>query len=286
MDEMTAQYSTTPTLQSPNHIKLIACDIDGTLICDGRIVSPELKDMFAELSKRGVWATLCTGRMPHRTIGVADRLGLSEYLICTEGGHVFHRPTGDTIHYSSIDGMVVEEVARLVEAEAGIELTAISGDVLWATHDEAGRHAHWWGDRYELVRDVRDVARPVLIMLFGEHCALTRACAVLRERLSAEKALIHDVEDKGGYGHFKIGDPGTDKGVGAEKVVQRLGGDRSQVLAFGDYLNDLGIMRHVGYSICPANAHPMVRATASYVSPYSAAQGFVAREIARIFGFA
>ena len=120
-------------------------------------------------------------------------------------------------------------------------------------------------------------------MLFGEQGPLADLCSSLRDRLPEEKAFIHDVEDQRYYGHFKVCSPETDKGVGAEKLVGHLGGDRSQILAFGDYLNDLGIMRDAGYSICPRNAHPLVCDAASHVSPHSTEDGFVARELERIF---
>jgi len=273
-------------MEPERNIRLIACDIDGTLVSNGAVVSPELKDIFAELARRDVAVTLATGRMPHRTVGVADELGLTEYLICTEGGHVFHRRTKDTIHYVAIDRGVIDAVAHVIESDPDTDLAAISEDVLWATTDSAGRHAHWWGDRYQIMRDIRDVPEPLLLMLFGEQAKLAEVCASLRARLPTDKAFIHEVEDQRYYGHFKICAPETDKGIGAERLVRHLGGDKSQVLAFGDYLNDLGIMRHVGHSICPANAHPLVRETASHVSPYTTEQGFVARELERIFGLA
>jgi len=95
--------------------------------------------------------------------------------------------------------------------------------------------------------------------------------------------VINDIEAQHSYAQIKICAPGTDKGVGAERLVRHLGGEMSHVLAFGDYFNDLPIMRRAGLSICPRDAHPLVRDTAMYVSAYSAAEGFVARELQKLF---
>ena len=65
-----------------NDVKLVICDVDGTVAIDGCVVSPELKTIFEVLSRRGVTATLATGRMPHHTMGVAQALGLRGHLIC------------------------------------------------------------------------------------------------------------------------------------------------------------------------------------------------------------
>jgi HAD superfamily hydrolase (TIGR01484 family) len=270
-------------LISANNIRLIAADIDGTLVVGGKVVSPELKDIFAELKRGGVVTTLCTGRLPHWTARVADELGVTDYLICTEGGNVFHRPTGEKIHYAVLHESVVERVARLVEKERDIGLAAMCDDTIWAMSETAGRRAHWWGFNWRHVRDVREAPEPVLFVLFGPHDRLARANAELRNDLPADRALLYDLEDLGGYAQFRACEPKADKGVGAERLVRHLGGDKGQILAFGDGLNDLGIMRRAGLSICPSNAHPKVCRLAARVFQYSAAEGFVAREIKRIF---
>ncbi len=266
------------------HIKLIACDVDGTLVCGNRVVSPELKEVFAELRRRGVASTLCTGRMPHWTVDVADELGITEFLICTEGGHVWHRRTGAKLHYAALSENVIEKAARAAEKNPDLSLAAIGDDVIWADREVAARRAFWWGHRAQLIGDIREAPPPVLLVLFGPHHAANAAQHALREALSSGESLIHDVEDQGSYAHFKICSPEADKGVGADRLVSHLGGDRTHVLAFGDYLNDLGIMRYAGQSICPRNAHPLIRQTATRTSPHLAEEGFVAREIRRIFG--
>lgn len=266
--------------------KLVAADVDGTVVVGGRIATPSLKRIFAQLRERGVTATLCTGRMPHRAAEVADQLGVTEYLICTEGGHVIHRRTGEKLHYPTIAETVVERVARLVQASCEIELAAMCDDVLWATSDLTGRRAHWWGSRWQVMSDVHEVTAPVLLVVMGGHEVVAWTFHTLQQELSSDVAVLHDVEDHGDYAQFKVCDPETDKGIAAEKLVRHLGGDRTQILAFGDYLNDLGIMRIAGYSICPRDAHPEVCRIASYVSAYSAEEGFVAAELRRIFGLA
>ena len=271
-------------MQGPSGIKLIACDVDGTLVVGGQVVTPELKDIFAELRRRGVFAALCTGRMPHWTTAVADELGVMEYLICTEGGHVLHRPTGKDLHYAAIDPTVINAVAARIEEASDIGLAAMCHDTIWTTSRLAARRAHWWGHQWKIVRDPRKVPSPVLLVLFGPRDVMERTARSLREELPARMAFIHGVEDQGDYSHFKICAPETDKGVAAERLVRHLGGDRTQILAFGDYLNDLGIMKHAGCSICPREAHPLVRRAATHVSPFSAEEGFVVREIKRIFG--
>jgi len=270
-------------MSAVNDFRLIASDIDGTLVVRGKVVSPELKGIFAELRRRGVAVTLCTGRMPHHTVKVADELGVTDYLICIEGGHLFHRPTGERIHYAAMDGAVTEKVGRLVASHPEAEMAAMAGDTIWVTTERAAQRAHFWGSQWRLTPDARTVPQPILFVLFGPHQLMGDAAQTLRRELP-EDLFVHGVENMGGYAHFKVCRLEADKGIAAERLVRHLGGERSHILAFGDGLNDLGIMKHAGCSICPPEAHPLIRGAATRVSPHSAEQGFVARELKRIFG--
>ena len=265
-------------------IRLIACDVDGTLVVDGRVVSPELRGIFGHLAEREVAAALCTGRLPHWTEPVADELGVAEYLICTEGGHVLHRPTRRKLHYATLEPAVVSDVAQLVGEHPGLSVAALGDDRIRASSEEAGQRAHWWGHRRELVRDIRETGEPVLMVVFGPQPLVRDVHRAARERFDPRYTTVHDVEEQAEYGQVKIGAADADKGVGAERLVRHLGGELCHVLAFGDYLNDLPIMARAGYSICPVDAHPAVQAVATHVSPYSAEQGFVVRELRRTFG--
>lgn len=271
-------------MECVDDIRLIACDVDGTLVAGGRIVSPRLRSIFGLLAERGVATALCTGRLPHWTEPVADELGVTDYLICTEGGHVLHRPSRRKLHYAVLDGAVAMDVAQLVRDRPGLGVAALGDDRIWASSAEAGQRAHWWGARREVVEDIREAAEPILLVVFGPPALVRDVHRVACERFDSERTTVHDVEEQAEYGQVKIGAAEADKGVGAERLVRHLGGEMRHVLAFGDYLNDLPIMTRAGYSICPSNAHPAVRAAASRVSLYSTEQGFVARELERVFG--
>ena len=284
MAEAESAGASAPSMTQADRIRLIACDVDGTLVVGGRVVSPELRSIFGLLAERGVAAALCTGRLPHWTEPVADELGVADYLICTEGGHVLHRPTRRRLHYATLDAEVVHDVARLVDDRPGLAVAALGDDRIRASSEEAARRAHWWGHRRELVHDIREGDEPVLLVVFGPPALVREVHHTAAERFDPRCTTVHDVEEQEEYGQVKIGAAEADKGVGAERLVRHLGGELCHVLAFGDYLNDLPIMARAGYSICPVDAHPAVQAAATRVSPYSAEEGFVARELRRTFG--
>jgi hydroxymethylpyrimidine pyrophosphatase-like HAD family hydrolase len=75
----------------------------------------------------------------------------------------------------------------------------------------------------------------------------------------------------------------ADKGHGLRRVQAALGVTAEQTMAFGDYLNDAGMLREARWSVAMDNAHPDLRAAARYVAPANSRDGVV-RTIAAALG--
>jgi hydroxymethylpyrimidine pyrophosphatase-like HAD family hydrolase len=75
----------------------------------------------------------------------------------------------------------------------------------------------------------------------------------------------------------------ADKGHGLRRVQAALGVTAEQTMAFGDYLNDAGMLREARWSVAMDNAHPALRAAARYVAPANSRDGVV-RTIAAALG--
>jgi phosphoglycolate phosphatase (TIGR01487 family) len=72
-----------------------------------------------------------------------------------------------------------------------------------------------------------------------------------------------------------IMDPGHGKLAGVRKMAEISGIDLSEIAAFGDSDNDVGILRECGESVAVGNASPAAKAAARYVSPYNHAEGVI-----------
>lgn len=272
--------------QEPYDFKLIVCDIDGTLAIKNKIVSPELREVFAELQGRGVQTALCTGRMPHWTEGVAAQLNLDGYTICNEGGLVFHRGSGEILHHALLPQATVELAWEIAHDDPYLrpDLAVMCRDQIFTTSELAGQRAHWWGFRWQVVEDPAVLVEPSLAVISGAHASVRLAWETMRQADLPAETFLHPVEDHGEYAHFKICHVEGDKGVAAERLAQHFGGDRSSILAFGDHTNDLGMLHTAGLSICPRQAAPIIHEAATLVSEYTTEEGFVLREVQRIFG--
>lgn len=268
---------------NPDDVKLVACDVDGTVAIDGCVVSSELKTIFEVLSRQGIAATLATGRMPHHTMGVAQALGLTGHLICAEGGCVVSVDGTEYLHHPHMSSDTMETAAAIVGDDRELKFAVLSRDTIYVGDDETRRYARPWGNGVATIDHWTHAPDPVLVLIFGPPDAIDDLAARLEQNMPDSMAIILE-KHTSSYHQIKLCSKQVDKAVATRVLGDRLGIGMENVLMFGDWLNDLGLMRAAGYSIAPSSGAPEAKAAASKVSTYSCAEGFVARELEMMFG--
>ena len=271
-------------LMNCNDVKLVVCDVDGTVAIDGCVVSSELKTIFEVLSRRGIAATLATGRMPHHTRSVAHALGLTGHLICAEGGCVVSVDGAEYLHHPHLSPEAMAAAAAIVaDGDEGLKFAVLSRDTIYVGDDETRWYARPWGSGVTTIAHWTDAADPLLVLIFGPPEAIDDLAVRLEQNMPDSMAVILE-KHTSSYHQIKLCSKQVDKGVATRVLGRHLGIGMENVLVFGDWLNDLGLMRAAGYSIAPSSGAPEARAVASKVSAYSCAEGFVARELEAMFG--
>ena len=269
---------------NPDDVKLIVCDVDGTVARGGQVVSPELGDIFAALAERGIAATLATGRTAHYTRGIAEALGLDGYLICSEGGCVVSMDGREYLHHPHMDAAAIEAAATCVAQVAEhVDVGVLSRDSIYAASEVAWERMRPWGTELTMVGDWRDCPEPLMAIVSGPRAPIVHLCSLLQDAVPDGVAVIQEQHDWAPYDQVKVCSRSVDKGVAAGVLAEHLGLSLANVLSFGDWLNDLGLIRVAGYSIAPRNAAAPVQAAAAEVSRYTFDEGFVARELAAMF---
>ena len=265
-------------------IRLIATDLDGTLLRQASELSPRTARAVKMVRSFGISFTVCTGRSFYELGTLPQRLALDIPVICRNGAEIVDPASQNTLFRRLIPAGESEAFIRYCLRE---EI-----DFCLTTQDEAlfpqrsffadffGPTGRGDGHRPKLVliddRTSLDGLAHYKIILLKQQPKydLARAFAAGLPGIRIIGAA-EDVDD--------LIARGANKGDGLRWVAEYLGLDRSECCAFGDYANDIPLLQYAGLSFAMENAGEDVRAAADHVAPSNTADG-VARVLEALFG--
>jgi Cof subfamily protein (haloacid dehalogenase superfamily) len=271
-----------PSLPDIDRIRLIATDMDGSLLDgDGRMPDG-IWSLLAELDRRDIAFCPASGR---QFANIREQMGDrgADYVCIGENGAYVGR--GDEVLSTTAlpDGVVPRAVAHTRElAAAGLPVgVVVSGARSAYVERLDGEFATQVRKHYAVVTEVPDLTRIDDVLL---KVAVHDAGSVEERTAPAFADLAGPVRVLVSGQHWlDLMSPEADKGVALRRVQDDLGIGPEHTMAFGDYRNDLGMLAAARWSCAMDNAHPDVRAAARYVVPSNERGGVVAT-IAAVLG--
>lgn len=253
-------------------IRLLALDLDGTLLNSRGQVSERNRNALEQARERGVRVAIVTGRRFRDARPTALELGLDVPVIAHNGALTKHARTLETVAVLTLPLAAARrslEVGRTAGADAllsddheGLGVLVydhLSGDnhaaqlyVSWARriHGENGREA---------VRQVTSLEEfldhePVHLAFSGGCAKMNALEQVLLEELGTTVKIFRTTYQKQDFTLLDIVHPEASKGLGVAAAATELGILREEVMAVGDNLNDLEMLHYAGTGVVMANA--------------------------------
>jgi Cof subfamily protein (haloacid dehalogenase superfamily) len=241
--------------------RLIATDLDGTLVGRDDRISPRNVKALAAAHAAGIVVVLVTGRPVRWLPAVYEQLAAPYPAICANGA-VDYDPRTDLVHEARpLSPTVLSQVcARLVAVVPGISF-AVEIEGGRAMLHEPEYPVLWDGEQagvYEApLADL--VAQPAVKLLArGARRDPDEFTALITGAVDGLVEVTHSSTT----GLVEMSATGVTKATGLAALTDRLGIAAADVLAFGDMPNDVPMLRWAGRGIAVANAHPAARAAA------------------------
>jgi Cof subfamily protein (haloacid dehalogenase superfamily) len=250
--------------------KMVATDVDGTLIDEQEQVSPRTRAAVAALVADGVPFVLATGRPPRWVLPVVEGLGFAPLCVCGNGAVVYDSAADRILHSTLLPVESLTFIADLAERVlpgcglAAERVGASAHDAATPQFVSSPEYQHAWlnpDDTQVTRQDV--IAAPAIKMLIRQRGA---ASADMYEALAPRLAGRADVTYSTTNGLIELSAPGITKAAGLSLVAQRLGVEPAAIVAFGDMPNDVPMLRMAGHGVAMANAHPEALAAADEVT--------------------
>ncbi|MEV1286708.1 HAD family hydrolase [Micromonospora sp. NPDC049679] len=248
--------------------KLVATDLDGTLVRTDDTVSAYTHAVLDRVRTAGIPIVGATGRGPRLTELTRNDIRAADFLVMAGGGRVVDQsdPTGPVVlRDERLSGEVLAVLLTDLEEAVGpltvmVEALDTPNSPLWGDPDPEWRYP----DRFE-ARTRAECLTGDVIKAFARTA--DHHVDVLLERARQIMPAALATVTQAGLGFIEISPPGVDKATGLAVVAQALGVDPADVLVFGDMPNDLPMFEWAGWSrVAVANAHATVRAAADEVT--------------------
>lgn len=254
-----------------SEIRLIAVDMDGTLLDGEGAVPPALWPMLDRLRDAGIAFAPASGRQ-HATLRREFGAHGDDLVFIAENGTFVTRGdrelSSDVMDRSFVDGLIAD--IRGFSHDVGVVLCGKASAYIERTDPAFRGQAEKYYARLADVADLTAVDDEILkVAVFDvENGEKNTAPALERHRLTHQVVVS-------GHHWVDVMNQGVSKGKALRAIQDLLDVTPEQTAVFGDYLNDLDMMDAADFSFAMANAHPDVAAAARYRAPSNVDHGVI-----------
>ncbi|WP_346777409.1 HAD family hydrolase [Streptomyces sp. HNM0575] len=251
--------------------RLIATDLDGTLLRDDATVSGRTRAALDAACARGAAHIVVTGRAVPWTRHILDGLGHRGLAVCGQGAQVYDAGAGRLLTSVTLDRRLAQLAVAKIEAETGPLVLAASQDGLEG-EVLIGPGYREQGKGLPAVRctDVEQLWSAPLNKLYLQHPALGDD-----ELAKAARSAAGDLVGitMAGENLVEMLPPGLSKAKGLAIAARRLGVTAREAIAFGDMPNDVPMLGWAAHGVAMAGAHPELLAVADEITASNESDG-------------
>ncbi|QGU05729.1 HAD family hydrolase [Corynebacterium comes] len=270
--------------------KLVASDVDGTLLNSQERILPRVRDAVVRAVREGTEVALATGR-PHRWIfPVLDQLPIRPVCVTANGAVLYDSANDRVLHSHTLQPETMGEVLDLARkafhdvggVAIGCERVGVSAfDPEEEMFVISPDYLHTWeAQGYGILPEHEVIGEPAVKMLLrNEFLSAPEMYELLAPLVDADVAHLTFSMNEG---LLEVAAPGVTKALGVSTLAKLHGIDQTDVIAFGDMPNDIEMLLWAGTGVAMGNARDSVKDAADHVTATNEEAG-VAQVLERWF---
>ena len=255
------------------NVKLVATDMDGTLLTNEKKMPAETIPLVKQLLERGIMFAVSSGRLYHNLVRFYEEVVDDITIIAENGALVMDK--GEIVYSSVIAPENVREITREVRKIPGTRITMCglhSGYIFATDIDEMLKEmAQTYFVKCKIISSLDDIPHDEQILKF----------AIFDEKFNALETIgngLAHLSDKyqvavSGSEWADIMNVGVNKGVAIKALQERYRITPKETMVFGDQQNDYEMMQQGHYSYAMANAVDQVKEISNFEAPSNEDEG-------------
>ena len=243
-------------------IKMVASDLDGTLLLNGSQELPEdIFPLVKKLKDMGILFVAASGRQYANMLRLFDPVKDDMAFICENGGLAVENE--EVLYCESFDKDLVREIIDAIMAKKDAEFSCSTKDFYYIM-PKTEHYRHLMEDvvknRCRIIRNLDEITAPCMKVAVYEREGITEeSIRYWKERFGDRCSVVTS-----GFAWVDFIPFTTNKAKGIREYQKRLGITPDECIAFGDEYNDMEMLKSVTYSFAMKHAKPGVREMASY----------------------
>ena len=249
--------------------KLIALDLDGTLVRSDQCISQRTVDTLIRVQEMGVKVAVASGRSTFGTAHVADALHLEKfggYVMSYNGGEIYDWGTKVRLHAQTLDEEVIPYIYMYAREHGMPIMTYIGKEVV--SEVEGNEYI-----QYSVMRNRMNFRK------VDDFLEAVQGTGIVKCIIAGDPTLLPALEVemqetlKGKAGAFRsepffleIVPMGIDKAKGLSILLDKIGMKREELIAFGDGYNDTPMLQFAGMGVAMGNAAEEIKKAADMVT--------------------
>lgn len=267
--------------------KLVAIDIDGTLLNSKSELTDKTIDVLKKASERGIYIVLTSGRMTTVIKEFCKKIGADKFLIAENGASIVNLQTDELIYKKYIPKNVVLDILNICEDNNIYYMIYTNKELIvknlkhmalffykqnynpnarLETHIASREYIEQLEDEFAKIM-ICDEDRAIYNSIVNKLSKITAIDVMTIPHISTKVLNVGTEEKVISYSYADISAKDTNKWTAIEMLTEMLGIDREEVIAIGDNINDLQMIKNAGLGVAMKNGSPVLRELADEIAP-------------------
>lgn len=248
--------------------KLIALDLDGTLKSSKKDITPATKEILTRLAKKGIIIVLASGRPAAGMEAEAKELELDKYngyVLSFNGARVINYTTKEVVYENTFNSSIAHDI---YDRAKGYNLAVMTyNDKEIISEDKDDKYVIGEGDTTHLpIRHVDSFKDFVCsnvnkVLLTGEPDYVEQIIDEFKKPYGSSLSIYRSAP----Y-FIEVMNEGIDKAISLKTLIEHLGINKEEIIAFGDGYNDLSMVEFAGFGVAMGNGVEQVKEKADYIT--------------------
>ncbi|MBL7986506.1 MAG: Cof-type HAD-IIB family hydrolase [Chlorobi bacterium] len=251
--------------------RAIICDLDGTLLNRDEMIGAATSQIITALRAAGIQFILATRRHHQAAEPYADLLHLDTPIISLDGAMISLPHQSSPMFTAPFDQEFARDILEEIEQTSEAKFCAVTPGCLFVSDANMAlpvQHHHW-NINTQTVDSAAAVQQPIIeVIATGGYHSVNAVYSYIEAKMKKGELKVRLYESRSRQQSWilEARPRNANKQTAADQIVASLGIAMKQVIAIGDYYNDVELCRKAGFAVAMQNAVPELKQIADYVT--------------------